>query len=272
MPVVVALKSRTIPAAEAVAQSLRRARAGCKRPARGSSSSSTARPSIRPTRAISARSPMRCCERSAPSFTIACPAFPENGRTIYQGHLFVGDVAALRVRHAPPSADADDRRQPGARAAAGRRRARSVWCRMRRSSRGAAAIRERFDAAARGWRHATPSSTRSRIAICWTSARPAPTCRWSPAAPASPSACRRISAARGLLRRRGGADALPAVGGRAAVVLGQLLGGDARPGRRRWRARHPAFAVDPLATRRRAKTSLARARLGARAARRRARC
>lgn len=25
-------------------------------------------------------------------FTIACPAFPENGRTVYQGHLFVNDV------------------------------------------------------------------------------------------------------------------------------------------------------------------------------------
>ncbi|MBS6363165.1 3-oxo-tetronate kinase, partial [Burkholderia sp.] len=25
-------------------------------------------------------------------FTIACPAFPENGRTIYRGHLFVGDL------------------------------------------------------------------------------------------------------------------------------------------------------------------------------------
>ncbi|HZZ13929.1 MAG TPA: four-carbon acid sugar kinase family protein, partial [Paraburkholderia sp.] len=25
-------------------------------------------------------------------FTIACPAFPENGRTVYRGHLFVGDV------------------------------------------------------------------------------------------------------------------------------------------------------------------------------------
>src|SRR5207344_430422 len=24
-------------------------------------------------------------------FTIACPAFPENGRTIFRGHLFVGD-------------------------------------------------------------------------------------------------------------------------------------------------------------------------------------
>ncbi|TDG03360.1 four-carbon acid sugar kinase family protein [Paraburkholderia guartelaensis] len=26
------------------------------------------------------------------TFTIACPAFPENGRTIFRGHLFVGDV------------------------------------------------------------------------------------------------------------------------------------------------------------------------------------
>lgn len=25
-------------------------------------------------------------------FTIACPAFPENGRTVYKGHLYVGDV------------------------------------------------------------------------------------------------------------------------------------------------------------------------------------
>ena len=30
--------------------------------------------------------------RSAPDFTIACPAFPENGRTICRGYLFVGDV------------------------------------------------------------------------------------------------------------------------------------------------------------------------------------
>jgi uncharacterized protein YgbK (DUF1537 family) len=25
-------------------------------------------------------------------FTIACPAFPENGRTVYRGHLFVNDM------------------------------------------------------------------------------------------------------------------------------------------------------------------------------------
>ena len=51
-------------------------------------------------------------------FTIACPAFPENGRTIFKGHLFVGDLLLVRHPHAPPSADADDRRQPGRGAAA----------------------------------------------------------------------------------------------------------------------------------------------------------
>jgi uncharacterized protein YgbK (DUF1537 family) len=25
-------------------------------------------------------------------FTIATPAFPDNGRTVFKGHLFVGDV------------------------------------------------------------------------------------------------------------------------------------------------------------------------------------
>ena len=37
------------------------------------------------------------------SFTIACPAFPENSRTIYLGHLFVGQVLLSNssVRHHP---------------------------------------------------------------------------------------------------------------------------------------------------------------------------
>ena len=37
------------------------------------------------------------------SFTIACPAFPENGRTIYMGHLFVGQVllSDSSMRHHP---------------------------------------------------------------------------------------------------------------------------------------------------------------------------
>jgi uncharacterized protein YgbK (DUF1537 family) len=38
---------------------------------------------------------------------IATPAFPDNGRTVFNGHLFVGDVLPGK-RHAQPS-DADDR-------------------------------------------------------------------------------------------------------------------------------------------------------------------
>ena len=44
-------------------------------------------------------------------FTIACPAFPENGRTIYKGHLFVGDVllseSAMRDHPLTPMTDAN---------------------------------------------------------------------------------------------------------------------------------------------------------------------
>ena len=89
--VVVALKSRTVPAAEAVAQSL----AACRfLKAQGatqiyfkvcSTFDSTPRGNIGPV--LEALMGELGC-----SFTIATPAFPDNGRTIYKGHLFVGDV------------------------------------------------------------------------------------------------------------------------------------------------------------------------------------
>jgi uncharacterized protein YgbK (DUF1537 family) len=88
--VVVALKSRTNPPDEAVAQSLD-ALAWLR--ARGaeqiyfkycSTFDSTPRGNIGPvTDAL--MNALGC------DFTIACPAFPENGRTIFKGHLFVGD-------------------------------------------------------------------------------------------------------------------------------------------------------------------------------------
>ncbi|MGN8109833.1 3-oxo-tetronate kinase [Paraburkholderia sp. 22098] len=93
---VVALKSRTIPAADAVAQSLAaldwlRAQ-GCRQFVFKycSTFDSTDAGNIGPVtdallNALSAQG-------SASAFTIACPAFPENGRTIFRGHLFVGDT------------------------------------------------------------------------------------------------------------------------------------------------------------------------------------
>jgi uncharacterized protein YgbK (DUF1537 family) len=44
-------------------------------------------------------------------FTIACPAFPENGRTVFRGHLFVGDVllsdSGMRNHPLTPMTDAN---------------------------------------------------------------------------------------------------------------------------------------------------------------------
>ena len=67
------------------------------------STSSTARPSIPPTRAISVRSPMRCSTRSDADFTVFNPAFPTNKRTVYKGYLFVGDelLSESGMRHHP---------------------------------------------------------------------------------------------------------------------------------------------------------------------------
>jgi 3-dehydrotetronate 4-kinase len=93
---VVALKSRTIDAADACAQSLAaldwlRAQ-GCQQFffKYCSTFDSTDAGNIGPVTdtlldALSA-------DGAASAFTIACPAFPENGRTIFRGHLFVGDA------------------------------------------------------------------------------------------------------------------------------------------------------------------------------------
>lgn len=89
--VVVALKSRTIPASEAVAQSLAALawlqQAGAKQIyfKYCSTFDSTPQGNIGPvTDAL--------MDALGTGFTIACPAFPENGRTICRGYLFVGDV------------------------------------------------------------------------------------------------------------------------------------------------------------------------------------
>jgi uncharacterized protein YgbK (DUF1537 family) len=88
--VVVALKSRTIPAAEAVGQSLAALRwlqgQGCQQFyfKYCSTFDSTSEGNIGPvTDAL--------MDAVGTDFTIACPAFPENGRTVFKGYLFVGD-------------------------------------------------------------------------------------------------------------------------------------------------------------------------------------
>lgn len=87
--VVVALKSRTIPASEAVSLSVAAARAlraaGCRQLIFKycSTFDSTDEGNIGPVAdALMAE--------TGTAITIACPAFPTNGRTIYMGNLFVG--------------------------------------------------------------------------------------------------------------------------------------------------------------------------------------
>ncbi|MDE0809410.1 MAG: hypothetical protein OSB69_08780, partial [Alphaproteobacteria bacterium] len=88
--VVVALKSRTIPPAEAVSQSLATLQwlqaAGVRQTffKYCSTFDSTDEGNIGPV--IDA-----LMDKLGADFTIACPAFPETGRTIFKGHLFVGD-------------------------------------------------------------------------------------------------------------------------------------------------------------------------------------
>jgi 3-dehydrotetronate 4-kinase len=100
--VVVALKSRTIPADDAIAQSLAAHawlhESGCRQFyfKYCSTFDSTPAGNIGPV----AEALMD--ELGAP-FAIACPAFPANARTVYMGQLFVGDVplAESGMRHHP---------------------------------------------------------------------------------------------------------------------------------------------------------------------------
>lgn len=89
--VVVALKSRTIPAADAVAASVASAQRLLEGGARQlffkycSTFDSTPAGNIGPVAAA-------LLDLLGEPFTVACPAFPANGRSVYRGHLFVGDL------------------------------------------------------------------------------------------------------------------------------------------------------------------------------------
>ena len=108
--VVAALKSRTIPAAEAVAQSLAALKwlqaAGAKQIyfKYCSTFDSTPKGNIGPvTEAL--------MDALGAGFTIACPAFPENQRTVFKGYLYVGDVllneSGMRDHPLTPMRDAN---------------------------------------------------------------------------------------------------------------------------------------------------------------------
>ncbi|WP_278442289.1 3-oxo-tetronate kinase [Pseudomonas oryzihabitans] len=108
--VVVALKSRTTPAAEAVSESLAALawlrQRGCRQFffKYCSTFDSTAEGNIGPV-AEALQEALDC------DFTLACPAFPETGRTLFRGHLFVQDqlLSESGMQHHPltPMVDAN---------------------------------------------------------------------------------------------------------------------------------------------------------------------
>jgi 3-dehydrotetronate 4-kinase len=108
--VVIALKSRTNPVKEAVAESLAALEwlrtAGCRQFyfKYCSTFDSTPKGNIGPVAEA-------LMDTLAADFTVACPAFPANDRTVYKGHLFVGDVplGESTMRHHPltPMTDAN---------------------------------------------------------------------------------------------------------------------------------------------------------------------
>ncbi len=108
--VVIALKTRTVPVPDAVRESLAALRwlqaAGMRQCLFKycSTFDSTPAGNIGPvTEAL--------MDALGTGFTIACPAFPENGRTVYRGHLFVGDQllsdSGMRQHPLTPMTDAN---------------------------------------------------------------------------------------------------------------------------------------------------------------------
>lgn len=108
--IVIALKSRTTPAAEAVDESLAALQwlreRGCEQIffKYCSTFDSTAAGNI-------GQVSEALLEKLDSDFTLACPAFPENGRTIFRGHLFVQDqlLSESGMEHHPltPMTDAN---------------------------------------------------------------------------------------------------------------------------------------------------------------------
>ena len=113
---IVALKSRTIPPAEAVALSLKAAEwlldQGCRQLFFKYCSTFDSTPDGNIGPVIDA-----LMERLGATATIVCPAFPATGRSVYQGHLFVGDrllsESGMENHPLTPMTDADLRRWLG---------------------------------------------------------------------------------------------------------------------------------------------------------------
>ena len=240
--VVIALKSRTVPAAEAIDKSLA-ALAWLKTAGARqilfkycSTFNSTDAGNIGPV----AEALMSAL---GTDFTLFCPAFPEAGRTIYRGYLFVGDVllSELGMRDHPLT----PMRDPSlVRVLQRQSRGRVGLVPAAIVSRGAEAIRSAFAELRRqGFAHAIVDAIEDRDleAIGEAAADFKLITGGSGIALGLPENFRR----RGLLDG-GAADSLPAISGAAAVLSGSCSTATlAQVAYMKERA--PAFTVDPIA-------------------------
>ncbi len=241
--VVIALKSRSIPASEAVAQSraalawLRRAGARQVFFKYCSTFDSTDDGNIGPVADA-------LMDDLGAAITIANPAFPLNGRTVFFGHLFVGDrlLSESGMQNHPlnPMTDPDLVR------VLGRQTPRPVGLiDYRTVHQGAEAVRARLQALAdAGARHAVVDaiSDGDLVTIGTACADLELITGGSGVAMGLPANFRR----QGLLAESTRADVLPAIGGPGVVLSGSCSQATLAQVAR-FRQDHDSFAIDPLA-------------------------
>ena len=215
--VVVALKSRSIAAKDAVKQSLDALRtlqdAGCTRFffKYCSTFDSTNAGNIGPV------GDALLDALGAPQ-AIYCPAFPENGRTIFFGHLFVGNLllSDTHMRHHPLNPMTDSSL---VRVLARQTRNKVGLVALKQVQAGSASLRAALDALAKdGVRHVVVDAVADTdLGIIGEAVGDDKLVTGgSGMALGLPAAYRR----RGLLEHKPGADALPKIGGAAAVLAG----------------------------------------------------
>jgi 3-dehydrotetronate 4-kinase len=241
--VVVALKSRTIPAAEAIEKSLSALAWLQKVGARQilfkycSTFDSTDAGNIGPVAEA-------LMDALGTDFTLFCPAFPETGRTIYRGYLFVGDVllseSGMRDHPLTPMRDPNLVRVLQRQTDGG-----VGLVPVATVGRGPEAIGTAFDELRRqGFRHTIVDAIEDSHleAIGAAAADFKLITGGSGIALGLPANFR----GRGLLSDRGGADSLPATEG-AAVVLSGSCSPATLAQVAYMRERAPIFTVDPVA-------------------------
>ena len=235
--VVVALKSRTAPAAEAVAQSLAALEWLRAQGARQilfkycSTFDSTDAGNIGPVADA-------LLDAMGAPFTVACPAFPTNKRTVYLGHLFVGEQllsdSPMKDHPLTPMRDANLVRVLGRQT---RRKVGLVALPTVRQ--GAAAMRASFEGLkASGHAHAIVDAVSDEDLLALGAA-----CADLPLLTGGSGIAMGLPANFGI--RKAAVEALPAVGGHAAVLSGSCSA-QSNAQVAQWLKSRPGFRIDPL--------------------------